>query len=42
MQERAALVGATLQIESSVGQGTTVLVRMTAAAAAADTHATHG
>ncbi len=29
MQERAALVGATLQIESAAGQGTTVLVRMT-------------
>ena len=28
MQERAALVGATLQIESSVGDGTTVLLRM--------------
>jgi signal transduction histidine kinase len=28
MQERAALVGATLQIESSPGQGTTILVRM--------------
>jgi PAS domain S-box-containing protein len=32
MQERAALVGATLQIESTVGKGTTVLVRMAAAA----------
>jgi two-component system sensor histidine kinase UhpB len=31
MQERAALVGAKLQIESSVGQGTTILVRMAAA-----------
>ena len=31
MQERAALVGATLQIESAVGRGTTVLVRMDAA-----------
>jgi PAS domain S-box-containing protein len=30
MQERAALVGATLQIESAVGKGTTILVRMTA------------
>jgi PAS domain S-box-containing protein len=29
MQERAALVGATLQMESSAGKGTTVLVRMT-------------
>lgn len=28
MQERAALVGATLEIESAVGKGTTVLVRM--------------
>ena len=28
MQERAALVGATLAIESSIGRGTTVLVRM--------------
>ena len=31
MQERAALVGATIQIESAVGKGTTVLVRMDAA-----------
>jgi PAS domain S-box-containing protein len=30
MRERAALVGATLQIESSPGQGTTILVRMPA------------
>ena len=29
MQERALLVGATLEIESSVGAGTTILVRMT-------------
>ncbi len=28
MQERAALVGATLQIESAAGQGTTIIVRM--------------
>ncbi len=28
MQERAALVGATLQIESAAGRGTTILVRM--------------
>ena len=28
MQERASLVGATLEIESSAGQGTTILVRM--------------
>jgi PAS domain S-box-containing protein len=32
MHERAGLVGATIEIESSVGQGTTVLVRMAAAA----------
>jgi PAS domain S-box-containing protein len=31
MQERATLVGATLEIESAADQGTTVLVRMTAA-----------
>jgi PAS domain S-box-containing protein len=31
MQERAALVGATLQIESAAGKGTTILVRMAAA-----------
>ncbi len=31
MQERALLVGATLEIESSVGAGTTILVRMTTA-----------
>ena len=30
MQERAALVGARLEIESAAGQGTTILVRMTA------------
>jgi two-component system, NarL family, sensor histidine kinase UhpB len=30
MQERAALVGAKLQIESAAGQGTTILVRMAA------------
>ena len=29
MQERASLVGATIQIESAPGQGTTILVRMT-------------
>ena len=28
MQERAALVGASLEIESTPGKGTTVLVRM--------------
>jgi signal transduction histidine kinase len=31
MQERAALVGASLQIESAAGKGTTVFVRMDAA-----------
>ena len=30
MQERAALIGATLQIESSAGAGTTIFVRMAA------------
>jgi len=30
MQERAALVGATLEIESAVGKGTTILLRMAA------------
>jgi signal transduction histidine kinase len=30
MQERAALVGGTLEIESAAGKGTTILVRMTA------------
>ena len=34
MQERAAMIGATLQIESAVGKGTTILVRMNAAAPA--------
>jgi PAS domain S-box-containing protein len=34
MQERAALVGASLQIESAAGRGTTILVRMAAAAPA--------
>ncbi len=34
MQERAALIGATLQIESSAGSGTTIFVRMAAAAPA--------
>ncbi len=33
MQERASLVGATLQIESAPGKGTTILVRMAASAA---------
>jgi PAS domain S-box-containing protein len=36
MKERAALVGATLEIESSSGGGTTVLVRIDAARAAVD------
>ena len=36
MQERAALVGATLQIESEVGRGTTILVRMAATSAPGD------
>ncbi len=31
MQERAALVGATLEIESAAGKGTTILLRMAAA-----------
>ena len=34
MQERATLVGATLHIESAVGKGTTIFVRMGAAAPA--------
>jgi PAS domain S-box-containing protein len=34
MQERASLVGASLEIESALGQGTTILVRMAAAPAA--------
>jgi PAS domain S-box-containing protein len=34
MQERAGLIGATLEIESSAGKGTTVLVRMAADARA--------
>jgi signal transduction histidine kinase len=28
MRERAALIGATLEIESAEGQGTTILLRM--------------
>jgi signal transduction histidine kinase len=40
MRERAALVGATLDIESSPGMGTTILVRMTAGAAD-DRHLDH-
>jgi len=39
MRERAALIGASLQIESAVGKGTTILVRMAAAAPAATGHA---
>jgi signal transduction histidine kinase len=37
MQERAGLVGAMLEIESSPGEGTTVLVRMTSGAKAEST-----
>lgn len=37
MQERATLVGATLQIESAVGKGTTILVRMDASTGTGDT-----
>jgi signal transduction histidine kinase len=33
MQERASLVGATMQIESTAGKGTTILVRMAVAPA---------
>jgi PAS domain S-box-containing protein len=33
MQERASLVGATMQVESSAGKGTTILVRMSVAPA---------
>jgi PAS domain S-box-containing protein len=40
MQERASLVGAMLQVESSPGKGTTILVRM--AAAGRQTEAHHG
>jgi PAS domain S-box-containing protein len=36
MRERATLIGASLQIESSAGSGTTIFVRMTAAAPADD------
>jgi PAS domain S-box-containing protein len=38
MQERAALVGANLQIESAAGRGTTILVRMAAAPSQAAEH----
>jgi len=38
MQERAALVGATIEIESAAGKGTTILVRMAAPANAAVNH----
>jgi PAS domain S-box-containing protein len=37
MQERASLVGATLQIESAAGKGTTILVRMAAGQAVGKT-----
>ena len=40
MQERAGLIGATLEIESSAGRGTTVFVRMNAAPQPA-THPNH-
>jgi len=36
MQERAALVGATLEIEAAAGKGTTVLLRMAAPRASDD------
>ena len=36
MQERAALVGATVQIESAAGEGTTIIVRMPVNAVALD------
>jgi PAS domain S-box-containing protein len=39
MQERAALVGATLQIESAPGEGTTILVRMPTTALTTIEHA---
>jgi signal transduction histidine kinase len=38
MRERAALVGATLEIESSAGEGTTVLVSMSTTAPPATPH----
>jgi PAS domain S-box-containing protein len=37
MQERAALVGATVQIESAAGEGTTIIVRMPVVTPAAQT-----
>jgi signal transduction histidine kinase len=40
MQERASLVGASLQVESAPGKGTTILVRMAAPAAGSGAH--HG
>jgi signal transduction histidine kinase len=40
MQERAALVGATLEIEAAAGKGTTVLLRMAAPRASDDASAT--
>jgi two-component system, NarL family, sensor histidine kinase UhpB len=44
MQERATLVGATVQIESAVGSGTTILVRMAASTDSEDPagHEGHG
>jgi PAS domain S-box-containing protein len=36
MRERAALVGASIEIESAAGQGTTILVRMTSSPQVAD------
>jgi signal transduction histidine kinase len=41
MQERAALVGGTLQIETQPGKGTSVLLRMTTGGATSRT-ASHG
>jgi len=39
MQERAALIGATLTVESTVGEGTTVLLRLTADTLSASVYA---
>ena len=41
MQERAALVGATVQIESTAGEGTTVFLRMALVPAGKNTN-NHG
>lgn len=41
MQERAALGGATLEIESAVGKGTTILVRMAVGAPTGTSEAAH-